>query len=1607
MLLSDLYKKAKKKIGETLTPTVQNTKTKLGTMADNFRRWGNNPANTPNWLNKVDAGLRSFSSSAENVPKFNFADKVKNPVGRFGAEMAQGIANIPSRAVSATFKDYGKVNTTPSYLLKRGAEAANIGLDAGSLFAGGSTAKQLAKTGFQKAGRTTLGKIFKQGAKRGAKEGFLYGGTSGALTGMQEGDNVKDQLKNATKEGLKGGAMGVAVGSVLGGAIPAAGHEVGSVKKDIKNFMNPYAKRVVTTAQFEKIGHYDPTGKTNFTRAIPGTERKFVETIKLPFKPQSATGKLLTARPGMNIEDVNMGKPKVVSSKELDAQIAQKRARAKALINKQISNQKAGLDNAEAGFVAPKDVPVPEKKKIYRVRMNKSEQTTLPFADYEGRLSETKLKAIQHDSLFKSFPEFSKENFNNTEALVPMSDRVNKYREYVQNFKNKQQILENNKRAVVRQVNNKSTAFDVPDGGYNKFQQRAFDKKAERVEALQEVLNYPNELRKIGYKKSEINRIGKDQADRIIKLGNLGYPKNEIQKYDLDRMDLIIKNGVPWQSLKKYYDRKHALDTHFLDDIDPAGLKDINPLMAGGRDVYRNFEAAFGKNYPKIKAELLDPFDASKGKMFEEQSQLANELEENIVKKFGIKKGSKLSEYVQKWGEGKYIRSLEELDIPESVKQKINFQEIKSLASKTAKGDWRRMVMRKLEKFPEEKRQVILSQLQRSEPKNWQNVVEADRWFRNKYETLLANLNQVREENFPTHPLYPESTKIIPFRKDYYRHFKDNEGFAGLKNMFESPSSIDPALAATSDVTNPKTKWLSFAQRRKGEKTEFDAVGGYLDYLKNHAYAKHIDPFIQKFKGVDEEAKQGLPTGIFFHETRGLAEELGQKLDPIQQITDLSDQAKIKKILMDFDVSDAQSEWMSKELTGIGNYDKVKNFLKAKLAKNKKGTFDQIIPKAAAEGSENQENNFLVFIKNFSRDLAGKTNPIDRPFQENIFGRKALKVINWANSRFKANAVLGNLSSSLAQFFNIPQGFASAGVRNSTRGLGDSFAGIFKKNTPINKSSFIKERYFNDYSKFDEGVLNNTKKFAVWMTGIGDKIGTKFIWNSHYRKALKEGIPDPIKYADDWTRKMVAGRGIGEVPIVQKSKITQLVAPFQLEVANQWYALRDLAKNDPKKLVMAKKLLEFLVASYLMNRVVKEIRGSDVSFDPINAMAEAYGEFKKEDSKIKGAVKAGGRMAGELLSNIPGGQTVATMYPEFGDFMGKKVLPNRKDFFGEGDPTRFGTGGLPMFSAIKNPLTGVVLPYGGKQLEKAYSGGKALVKGYAENNSGKVMTPVEGTPGNVIKGLMFGKNSLNEVKDYFDNDQRPLSDKQGEKFRMLGNEYFDEVSAERAAQKEKDALKKGGSKSKAGQVSDGIYQFSNGKIYVKSLNKEFSDIEKAQFEIAKDEFKNSDNNFLEIGDKVFRKSKSGTVSVMGANEYKSSLYTAQMASKKKNKDLAGWLEIAEKHYDVLNQQMNDPTIDELDKVAIQNKIDTLSEQFAKYRGYGGFTKGKSGSTKKEKEYDNPNIDPTFLEVDAMRMLGGKRSAMAMAPTPRVRTGGIRKVSRKPKKIIRIRRRLPK
>lgn len=113
----------------------------------------------------------------------------------------------------------------------------------------------------------------------------------------------------------------------------------------------------------------------------------------------------------------------------------------------------------------------------------------------------------------------------------------------------------------------------------------------------------------------------------------------------------------------------------------------------------------------------------------------------------------------------------------------------------------------------------------------------------------------------------------------------------------------------------------------------------------------------------------------------------------------------------------------------------------------------------------------------------------------------------------------------------------------------------------------------------------------------------------------------------------------------------------------------------------------------------------------------------------------------------------------------------------------------------------------------------------------------------------------------------------------------------------------------------------------------------------KDKFEKSDKNFKIIGDTVLRKDSEGKVVATTKAKYDNSLNKAQLTKYKDAEDFGAWTTTAQKQLDNIGKQLEDPNIDELDRIALENEAQSLMDDYEKYASYGGaFKKGKGGGS---------------------------------------------------------------
>lgn len=223
-------------------------------------------------------------------------------------------------------------------------------------------------------------------------------------------------------------------------------------------------------------------------------------------------------------------------------------------------------------------------------------------------------------------------------------------------------------------------------------------------------------------------------------------------------------------------------------------LSDVNDYGSSLATMRRNIERGFGKETgKKVNEFLVDHQQHQATKLIERQVQLKNGMEQ-VAKYLGIsfgvgrRKAKRVSADIQNFGEGKISQS--------DLVQKYG--------------------------------------------KEYANKIEnADKWFRNNYDSLLTEMNNT---------LTAYGYEPVPRRKNYYTHFQEPSLWKnfGLKmqeiRSLTSPTlqdstttsprgSISNDLAGQSEFTLPNKKFNKYALRRKGDKATPDAFTAFEKYL--------------------------------------------------------------------------------------------------------------------------------------------------------------------------------------------------------------------------------------------------------------------------------------------------------------------------------------------------------------------------------------------------------------------------------------------------------------------------------------------------------------------------------------------------------------------------------------------------------------------------------------------------------------------------------------------------------------------------------------------------------------------------------------------------------
>lgn len=453
---------------------------------------------------------------------------------------------------------------------------------------------------------------------------------------------------------------------------------------------------------------------------------------------------------------------------------------------------------------------------------------------------------------------------------------------------------------------------------------------------------------------------------------------------------------------------------------------------------------------------------------------------------------------------------------------------------------------------------------------------------------------------------------------------------------------------------------------------------------------------------------------------------------------------------------------------------------------------DRSVGKSAREA-----NSFIEWMKDWGDMLTGKTLPFDRGAQK-VLGRNVMNGVRKLNSVVRSSTLLANIRSMIVQ------GSAIANAMNYIQNPADWARGMryqanAMKGDPayadaIAQSNFLSQRNMLSPNDIIRGsILNEAKKPLGKMLNIGQNAVDRLTWWTAYaqydaaaetpggldklNRRFTRAYDNAIDYADDITRRSVAGRGVGEQPMTVKSTMVNVVAPFQTEVLNTFNTLKEnvgtlLGKGATKeqKGRAAAGLVAYEIAAFAINMATQAMFGDDVvGFDFIGALMGAlFGDDDEGEEEVLGQ-RLYYNVAGTALSGIPF-SSVAT--PMIMDEETSRVI-----FGANGDPSRYGTGTMGTNAAAdvmktfffdkdstgweKANAAAAFFPLGGKQLVRTAQGLYTVAKGgsYKTNADGEEQLQYRTDQGilDVVQAAAFGKWALPEAREYVEKGFPTLS----------------------------------------------------------------------------------------------------------------------------------------------------------------------------------------------------------------------------------------------------------
>lgn len=671
-------------------------------------------------------------------------------------------------------------------------------------------------------------------------------------------------------------------------------------------------------------------------------------------------------------------------------------------------------------------------------------------------------------------------------------------------------------------------------------------------------------------------------------------------------------------------------------------------------------------------------------------------------------------------------------------------------------------------------------------------------------ERINAGIDTLRGIYEELHPLINEvlirnGYDPIGYIEGYFPHmnFDDPNGFfesAASKLGFNFASKELPMdIAGRTEAFKPGKKWAGNLLSRTGEKTDYDALRAFDQYIDNISDVIYHTDDIRNLRSLEDYFRYTLSD-----------EGLKKEIDAVR-----SGISTTGEVIKPEDIPDALE----------------------KLYNDK--------------GQNHKLQNYVNNLRLYTDLLAGKKHSSDRDFEKNWAGRQFYQVMGSIKNNVAANMVAGNLSSALTNFIPITQSLGTMSMGSRVKGLEEGFSQTLhtmltgEMDDITKKSAFLTTRG-NGKMLYRTGLQKVSEKAGVPME-FADTFSTQAVWRGRFYDNLKKGLTEDaaIKEADSYARGLFAGRSKGAMPTMfhSKSPIPMVLSMFQLEVNNGVsHIAKDIPRNAQGSLwKMARAYSGMVIGAYVYNDLFEKATGRRSALDPFGIANEAIGDFTgtqlRNTVDIVGDMISGNGMQlteetkkekpSAALGNI--GKDVAENIPFIGGLLGGGRIPISSAFadprpiisasadMKSGDMA-IGKGLQTIGKELAKPGFNLLMPFGGGQLYKTLQGANTMRKGgrYNETNKGQELQFAvdKENPANWVEALLFGQWATKEGREYMENSRQKLGVNQTETYKKLvdagtkNTVAFDTINLVKAgednADKRKEIRKSGLSKEQQG-----------------------------------------------------------------------------------------------------------------------------------------------------------------------------------------------------------------